>query len=183
MVKTESPFVARINMMEETPPVRAYVHRAGFNEIFGGDAMNAALYFHDSYTKYLGDNLKEHDYAIAVMWGQTGQGKINAREKTNYRIIDVFGFKGIEPWPGNPDVSNWVMTNGIFTPLEKPTDITTCGDTLILLGKEESTRRECPNFPLYVGMPTSLEEMEPKKYIDFHDIARAIEQGRHFRIS
>ncbi|MBU0760757.1 MAG: hypothetical protein KJ600_06900 [Nanoarchaeota archaeon] len=144
--------------------------------------MNAALYFHDSYTKYLGDNLREHDYAIAIMWGQIKPGRVNARERTNYRIIEVFGFKGIEPWPGNPNVSNWAMTNRIFTPLEKPTDVTTCGDTLILLGKEESIRRECPSFPSYMGMPASLGEMEPKRYIDLQDIAKAMEEGRRFQV-
>ncbi len=147
---TETPFKARIHFADVSSPGRAYIHRAGLNEVFGSESA-ARNYFKQQYELYLKKNFEKYDFTIAVLWGAKGQ-------QVNYRNIDVFGFHGLNrKWPGNPDVSNFVLSNGIFKPLEKPTDVTTCGDTLILLGKEEEYRRTTSGLDVYMNNPPSLD--------------------------
>jgi len=154
-----SPFRARISLPDRKFPIRAYIHRAGTRDVFGSEA-SASEYFMEQLDSYLGENLSGYDFTLAVIWGSVGPSTINSRPKTNYRNIDVFGFSGLkENWSGNPDVSNFVMTNGIFRPLEKPADVTTCGDTLILLGREEGYRRTTPNLDFYMINPPNLGEL------------------------
>lgn len=152
----KSPFKARINFPDRLPPIRAYIHSAGVGNVFGSE-ISAKEYFMEQLGSYLEGNFRGYDFAIAVIWASVGPSTVNSRPQTNYRSIDIFGFSGLrDNWLGNPDISNFVMTNGIFKPLEKPTDVTTCGDTLILLGKEEEYRRTTPNLEFYMNNPPNI---------------------------
>ena len=145
----ETPFKGIIHFADVSPPGRAYIHRAGLKEVFGSESA-ARNYFKQEYDSTVKHYSEKYDFVIAVLWGSFSHIK--------HRNIDVFGFHGLNgKWPGNPDVSNFVMVNGIFQPLEKPTDITTCGDTLILLGKEEEYRRTTSGLDVYMNIPPTLE--------------------------
>src|SRR3989344_2642304 len=121
-------------------PVRAYLHRSGA-ELYGDGEADS--HFMNTLAKN-SNKFKELNYAILVLWGD-----LNNQQK----VIDVFGFSGINPWPGNPDVSTLVFRNGIYSPLEH----TTCGDTLILLGKEEEYRRTTTSLENYFREPLKIK--------------------------
>ena len=149
-MSSEAPFKARIHFADVSHPGRAYIHRAGLSDVFGSESA-ARNYFKEQYEFYLKEILRDYDFTIAVLWGSVGS-------QVKYRNIDVFGFHGLSgKWPGNPDISNFVFSNGIFKPLEKPTDVTTCGDTLILLGKEEEYRRTTSGLDVYMNNHPSLD--------------------------
>ena len=113
-------------------PIRAYLHEFG-SEIYRDGEANA--HFMNTLAKNP-DKFKKFDYAILVLWGD-----IDKKE----RVIDAFGFSGINRWPGNPDVSALVFRNGLYSQSEN----ITCGDTLILLGKEEAYRRKTKSLDDY----------------------------------
>lgn len=73
--------------------------------------------------------------------------------KTNQKVIDLFGFNDINDWPGNPDVSAYVVRNGVLIRDE----LICCGDALILLGREEEHRRKKESLEDYMStMPLIL---------------------------
>lgn len=150
----DAPFKARFIFSDNENPIgRAYVHRAGLDDVFGSKEK-VMKYFNQQYDVYLKEKFRDYDFSIAVLWGFLGSSK------TKHKMIDVFGFHGLNRnWPGNPDVSNFVMDNGIFRPLEKTTDVTTCGDTIMLLGKEEEYRRRTQNLDFYLNHPPILDKL------------------------
>ena len=54
---TETPFKARIHFADVSSPGRAYIHRAGLNEVFGSESANRN-YFKQQYELYLKRILK-----------------------------------------------------------------------------------------------------------------------------
>lgn len=84
--------------------------------------------------------LRDTDYFIGVVWGDT---------ENNQKVCDLFAYSDLDPgnWPGNPDVSAWVIRDGVFQ-RENPI---TCGDTLLVLGIEEEWRRNCKNLREYLS--------------------------------
>lgn len=143
-------FIARLNFPRRKPPVRAYLHTAGFDKVYR-TIENALDYF----VKVLDKNSKENDrysLILAAIWGQAAEDKI--------RYIDFFGFSDInkEKWPGNPDISAWVMQEGVCVPKKE----ITCGDTLIVLGEEEKYRRKQKSLEKYISSWPNLGELEPK---------------------
>lgn len=82
------------------------------------------------------------DYFMAISWGEDGQ-----------KIVDVFGYSGLkEKWKSNPEVSGWVIRNGIIS---KTREIT-CGEGLIVLGQEERHRRQTRNLKQYLALPPDV---------------------------
>ena len=163
---------------DDSPVTRVYIHSAGFAEVYGHkpaedeaeeherlrrhvpDLVDAAMgHFSDVWDKcrhasvddpsFIGD----FAYVLAVMWGDKSR---------NEKVIDFFGFSGINEWPGNPDVSAWVMREGVYVSQERFGDIyvqnrkITCGDTLILLGREEQYRRKTSTLEEYVNIHPRL---------------------------
>lgn len=152
-------FIARINLPANTPPVRAYLHTAGFEEVYGGKIEPAADYllevlsiFHSLPTPEQGNQ----DFLLAAIWGE-----IKPSDHTPSRNLDLFGLSDIvKNWPGNPDVSAWVFENGVY----KHTHQITCGDTLIMLGEEENFRRtRCGSLNDYRYSYPLLGNLEPEK--------------------
>ena len=137
-------FIFGFRDLSSNIPTRAYLHGVGINE-YGMDKTKQLA----SAIKYLGDaknsnSFKEIaererlEYILVALW---------ADKET--KIIDVFGFGDLAgEWPGNPDVQSWDFRNGIFTRGAR-----TCGDTLVMLGKEEEHRRTTKNLVDYFKSP------------------------------
>ncbi|HLD39217.1 MAG TPA: hypothetical protein VJB05_02815 [archaeon] len=72
-----------------------------------------------------------------MLWGDNGD-----------RVAEVFGYGHVDKkdWPSNPEIYNWVFRNGIHQPKKRQIS---CGDTLIVLGKEESVRRRTSSLGEY----------------------------------
>ena len=81
-------------------------------------------------------NVHVFDYLLATIWGDKERGT---------KRIDLFGFNDISEWPGNPDVYHWSLANETIVSPSNPEEQEvmlnplTCGDTLIMLGQEESS--------------------------------------------
>jgi|TARA_Y100000034_G_scaffold49088_1_gene60680 hypothetical protein len=161
MTAQESPFVARINLPNEKTPIRAYVHKAGQGEVFV-DPVKAINYFKQELASGLKCSLEDYDFVLATIWGEESPGKSYENQKRN---IDIFGFGYTENWPGNPDVSTLAVRNGICEPNYDPNkdfgSVLTCGDTLIMLGREEEYRRVRPTLQSYLHLPPNLGTFEP----------------------
>lgn len=134
-------FVARFNFPKLKPPVRAYLHEAGldaYSTLEIGSVDAARKYFLDVFEW---QDVSKYQFVLAAMWG-----KVNGVNEPE-RNIDFFGLSDIDEngWPGNPEVSAWVVKNGVVVPQKE----ITCGDTLIVLGEEEKYRRKCKNMADY----------------------------------
>jgi len=139
-------FKAYINIPDNSPPVRAWVHEAG-NEIYGvlETGLTEARHYLRHCLELHKENLAQFQYVLAAIWG----------EETD-KVIDVFGFKDINDWPGNPDVQPWIIRNGLW----RREDSATCGDGIILLGQEEEYRRVCGSLDDYMANPPQLKNSE-----------------------
>lgn len=139
--------VARINLPHKRPPARVYVYGLGLNECFSGnDSITEALGYFDNVHRMAQTKIPfvdEIEYFISCVWGNI---------KTDEKIVDLFGFHDIKEWPGNPTVSAWTVRNGVFV---RNSEIT-CGDTLIILGKEESYRRYRSNLEEFLMNPPDV---------------------------
>lgn len=140
--------VARINFPDKSPPARAYVYGHGLEECFSGNKglIHEALDYFEFVHKKAKSKIPisdQIDYFLGVIWGNKVTG-----EKT----VDLFGFYDIKEWPGNPTVSEWVVRNGVFVRSHE----LTCGDTLIVLGKEESYRRFRNSLKEYLMNPPDI---------------------------
>ncbi|MFH0832302.1 MAG: hypothetical protein V1900_01080 [Candidatus Aenigmatarchaeota archaeon] len=140
-------FVARMSFPNREPPVRAYVHKAGL-AAYGDYPIEGAkrylLEVLDNYQK----ECAHYNLILAALWGDNGS-----------RMIDFFGFSNIgKRWDKNPDISAWVIKDGLHIPKKE----ITCGDTLIALGREEECRRFSSNALDYMRYHHDLGELEPK---------------------
>ena len=139
-------FITRFNLPIEDPPVRAYLHQAGFKEVFEGKIEIAKSYFlgiFDSQHK----NLDNFGYVLATIWGDNGS-----------KIIDFFGYRPTRP-EENPEVYAWVVCDGAVVRSGLDHNPTTCGDSLIVLGREEEHRRKTKDLTDFMSNPPPLEEV------------------------
>ncbi len=129
-------FVQVFTFLASTPPGRFYVHTAGFEKVFGNK---------DCSENYIVDVLDKHkkrfegwySFLLGTVWGDESNGD---------RVIDLFGYKCLKEWSGNPDVDLWVIRNGVYV----PGVATTCEDTLFVLGKEREHRKMTKSLEEYM---------------------------------
>ena len=140
---TATDFIGRICLKNNDPPIRAYVHRAGYIEAYNNDIQEANRHL-TQVLKENRDELKHFQYILASMWGE-GKDK----------MIDMFGYRAINEWPGNPEIHGWVMENGIFVPVNKIMSEKglTCEDTTIMLSKEAEHRRIRKDLDDFISNP------------------------------
>lgn len=145
-------FVARYTWWENPlTPVRAYIHQntgRAFDDSKVED-LTAYLRWALQNTAHLTSAAK---FSIAFLWGQEDR-----------RMIDLFGYSDIEKpdgWGGNPEVTSYVLENGVYKPERK--DIT-CGDGLIILGDEERHRRRTNSLTEYLESVPVIEGLEAEK--------------------
>ena len=136
---TTTDFIGRIVLPENNPPIRAYVHKAGFIEVYGNDVQNAQRHLKQVLKDYK-EEMSKFNYLLASMWGR-GENK----------FIDMFGYNGISKWPGNPNFYAWVIKNGVLVSMEE--EGLTCEDTTIMLGKEAEHRRNRNSLKDFISNP------------------------------
>ena len=150
-------FIARFNIPERTPPVKVYFHIGGTIAYSGHLSVldHAKICLQKVLDK---DPLRINGYAylIAMMWGRS-------KDVISEKMIDLFGFGGVnnKTWPGNPDVYSWVVSNGVYVSEEN----ITCGDSLIVLGKEEEHRRKTRSLEEFISTFPHMGNLEP--FLDF----------------
>ena len=125
-------------------PLRVYCHEAGYVDAFQRGPNSPRTYVEEIFARHK-RILEPADFLIAALWGDKGQ-----------KIAEVFGYAGIYPWPGNPEVNSWVFRDGIYHLYEREI---ACGDTMIVLGEEEKARRKSPNLQFYMENPPEIGDL------------------------
>ncbi|MBI4116142.1 hypothetical protein HY449_00175 [Candidatus Pacearchaeota archaeon] len=145
-------FELLIRRNSEKIPVRAHLHRTGITAYGNTDEeikRFAPEYLEEAImSKEFNSLVEKHrlEYALAQMWADGNQ-----------RIIDFFGFGDLRGnWKGNPEVNSWDFRNGIFTK-----GAITCGDGLIMLGREEEYRRTTHNIQTYMDSSDKIYDFFP----------------------
>ncbi|MBI2232733.1 MAG: hypothetical protein HYU56_02340 [Candidatus Aenigmarchaeota archaeon] len=147
------PFLDRVST-HVRQPLRVYFHEAGYVDAFGRLPKKETLihYHSDSGLSHVLDIFatdrkifKLTDFLIAALWGDDGD-----------IITEVFGYSGTDPWPGNPEVRSWVFRDGIYQRRQRPI---ACGETLIVLGREEEARIKSPNLQHYMDNPPDVRDL------------------------
>ena len=132
------PFINVKNFPYMSPPGRLYIHEDGSKDVFHGDEERAVDYFFIAVDKNK-ELLSDIDYFLAAVWGDVSK---------NEKVADVFGYTGIDNWPGNPEVYAWTLKEGVYV----PSNAIACGDMLIMLGKEEEYTRSRKNAYEYLNI-------------------------------
>ncbi len=144
------PFIKRFSMPHAVKPTRVYVHEAGFTDAYDHGKLPQA-YIGKIFEGYA-ELFEPDDFLIMALWGDNGK-----------QIAEVFGYFEIDPWPGNPEVNSWVFRDGIYQREERQIS---CGDTLIVLGREEEARRKAPDLRSYMQNPPDVRDL--MKSLDDH---------------
>ena len=121
---------AQIKVPELPNPGRLYLHKAGLN-LYGINPITAGKEDFKRARELLAGQGKNYPWVIGILWGDQEE-----------RVTDFFMYSGIDSdsdWGKNPEMSYAQFRSGVY--VEKP-EIITCGDGLIILGKEEEHRRK-----------------------------------------
>lgn len=151
-------FVARINHPELR--MRWYLHATGSN-LYGATLIDVA----NEADRYVREKSVHFDflhhvsfsYFLGMLWGL---------ESRNERIFELYGYRDLrftntQTWQeSNPDVVPWVFVNGVYTAPTPPSALT-CGDGMIMLGREEEYRRTTSDLGAYLDSWPHLGAIEP----------------------
>lgn len=140
-------FVARLKGNGLVVPVKAYLHESGY-ERWGNTKTatgNAGIYIQKIFKSEEFLRLakrEELDYVISALWNNNGK-----------KTADVFGYSGLrEDWKANPEIIAWNCVNGVW---QSPARF--CGDTVVLLGEEETWRISgTKDLAYYAANPPNL---------------------------
>ncbi|MAG02845.1 hypothetical protein CMI42_05905 [Candidatus Pacearchaeota archaeon] len=146
----DSPFIARMNFPSSEVPFRAYLHQSGFESAYGRRISDVYDYLRATMGSLEAKgHLEGFEYLIPIVWG-------NDEDK----FIDIFAYSDVtDNWPGNPDVSNLTVKGSLIMPRREELVTTTCGDGLILLGREEDYRRKTECLEYYLKEPPNDEDL------------------------
>lgn len=168
MVKdSHTNFIGRVNISSlsstiygcQIPQGRIYLHDYG-HHIYGEDKIDSVCsQFKDGVDNDNMNHTLKFDYFLGIAWGNP---------ENLEKMLDCFGFNFGKEWPGNPDIMNWSIVNGVYV-REKVLRAgnMTCGDGLILLGKEEEYRRKCKDLEYFLAHPLPIKGMNGKDILKF----------------
>ena len=124
--KNSPDFLARYTFdVSVLPFVRAYFYKPELKEAFFTDEKLSTVNNAKTHLIYaLGENsqcldLENMKFLLAAVWG-----------KKKDKMIDIFGYSGIDEWPGNPSIQNYVLRNGVYV---QNTEEKGCADFQIVL--------------------------------------------------
>jgi len=138
-------FKARLTLPNFQPPIRAYFHNAG---LAGAFPVKAGDYVELEAKGHLVETIDKLDvskylWILAAIWGKEGA-----------KMIDFFGYHGIQRWPGNPCIDSFATANGVIAPRETTSldeKEVTCEDGAIVLGVEGPYRRTTKSLAYYMN--------------------------------
>ena len=144
-------FVSRGVLTEDVIcPTIVYLHASGLTSgafTNYNEAMN--------YIPFLlkGKSFDKVNYLIALLWGKDGA-----------RNADLFVFSDInmKDWPGNPEVHSRVFNEYEI----QSSGAISCGDGLILLGREEEHRRQCASIDDYLSRRPLILKSDGKRILE-----------------
>lgn len=126
--------------IQDRPLVRGYVH-SSYSDV---DSVSDRFHYFLSSLSRQGYIESPHDPAswfVGILWQDQGD-----------KTVDFFQFSNYSGWPGNPEVSSYVVRNGLCVPGAS----ISCTEGLLLLGMEEQLRRGTKSLDEYVNTPLDL---------------------------
>lgn len=140
-------FINRLTI--ESPPLRVYMHECG-QELWGEKSEDIATRLRGDLGAIIPERISTEDYQFftALLWGDKSD-----------RMLDLFGYSGLQNWASNPGIDSWVLKNGIIVPSNGKSIEVTCGEGLVILGREEELRRTTDSLSDYlrvypeIGLP------------------------------
>lgn len=144
MIESNSPkFIFRWNFPDSK--LRAYQHKSGFKEVYNGLSTESSKHLLEVFEEVI--KPKNPNYILATVWG-----------KEKDKMIDFALYFDIvnneDKWMiSNPDILVIVTKNGMVDFNQK---LTTCEDTIIILGEEAKYRRTTKNLSDYLENPPNL---------------------------
>ena len=129
-------------------PGRFYLHNFGI-QVWGSNVIPSAK------RDFLAVSDKiEEDYlwVLGILWGDSG-----------IRVSEIFAYRGIQKsdWPGNPEIDYFQFRGRQL--VVNPRSLT-CGDGLIVLGREEGHRRHKHNLADFLNDPPRFASGEVRNY-------------------
>ncbi len=123
---------------------RAYFHEAGRDLFVTVDPVGEARLYLSSIIRKYEKEMRKFQFGLAAVWSD---------EANNKRSIDFFGFSDIVKWgKSNPEISVLVFKEETLA-----LRASTCGDSAIMLGLEESCRRSTRNLAQYLRKPPVID--------------------------
>ena len=115
--------------------IQVYLHNVGI-EAFGSNPISSAR---NELSSVLGKIDEDYLWVIGILWGDYG-----------IPIVEVFAYNGIQrnKWPGNPEVFYFQFRS---RQLVENSRSLTCGDGLMILGREEEFRRHKKTLKEYIN--------------------------------
>ena len=135
--------------IQDRPLVRGYVHSS-----YADSTVSAVDCFRSSLTSlsrqgYIESPHNPASWFVGIFWQD---------QQHNGRTIDFFQFSNYSGWPGNPEVSSYVVRNGLCVPGAS----ISCTEGLLLLGMEEQLRRGTKSLDEYCKTPLDLASVNRK---------------------
>ena len=129
-------FRAKINLNDAKFPGRLYLHNYGI-EVFGSNPIPTAK---NEYRACLNKIGGDYLWVIGILWG----------DDIPNSVVEIFAYNNIEKkiWPGNPEVDYFQFRSRFL--IDKPRYLT-CGDGLMILGREEEFRRHIKSLEVYLN--------------------------------
>ncbi len=129
--------------IQDRPPIRGYVHSS-----YSDRADSVSDFFHFSLASlsrqgYIESPHNPASWFVGILWQD---------QQHNGKTIDFFQFLNYTGWSGNPNVSSYVVRNGLCVPGAS----VTCTEGLLLLGMEEQLRRGTKSLDEYCRTPLDL---------------------------
>ena len=140
-MRRSDKFVGLIELPNRNPPGRVYVHTAGYQELFR--SMQRAEEYSKTVLTIQENKLRDKAYFLGIVWADL---------QANEQVMDLFGYSKEQEWPGNPEISGWVLRNGIW----HRDGAVTCTDGLAVLDHEERYRETTSFLQDYTQVPPSL---------------------------
>ncbi len=111
---------------------KLYVHEYGYERVFGSTPQgieDGIKYFTDALSQKSRELISPNDFVLGAVWGDDG----------NSKVAEMFVYKEIKEWPGNPTVYTWIFRNGIYMPWERQV---ACEDAILAFSDESTFRRK-----------------------------------------
>jgi hypothetical protein len=139
------PFKAQLNFPEivfglsgSNAPMRAYVHESWTREV-AGELEQAAVKLIQARK-----DLPLREYSLATLWADKDEKEMT-REN-----MDFFLFSNMDPWPGDLHIEVYsILGDQYGDTIRNPA--TMRGDTVMMLGIEETYRRQCESLKQYTN--------------------------------
>ena len=143
-------FVYNVNVPQNDPPTRVYVHEVGWDNIEKARDI-ASRRVSDILGRYDG-KLKKFGHIIGIVW--------NDRDVDD-DVTELYGFTKIyKGWPGRPRKTHLVFKNGVLIPGEpEVANSKVETDIRILLDLEREHRRGSKNLSNFMRRPVSIYKL------------------------